>query len=96
MNLLARFTVRPTDKNDGPGDLVIGVMLKKQNNLLRPGRIYQISDIMDTLMIKDVGPSAIGYDRNYSCIEVNWMHSIEQILCSGHWLLTANEYSKIK
>lgn len=95
MKTLARFVIRPVNKNDGPGDLILGTMFKAQDpELLKPGVVYEIQVIMDALIIRPVGPAAIGYDINTTYVpSCSWMHSVDHILeiAQGRHLLTRKE-----
>jgi hypothetical protein len=98
MKPLARFVIRPTNK--GPeGDLLIGLMFKKQNHtLLRANMVYELSDCLDTLIIRPVGEAAIGYDGDHSYLSSSWMHDISGILeCEGvRFILTKEELEKLR
>jgi hypothetical protein len=95
MKTLARFTIRPHE--DGKGDLILGALYKAQNaDLLKPGVIYEIREVMGELQIVDVGASAIRLNMNLGPIHVCWQHSVDYILSvSGKvHLLTENEFKE--
>jgi hypothetical protein len=55
----ARFVIRPAGL-PGQGDLLLGAMFVMQNKqLLRPGIVYEIREILDELVIVPLGPAAI-------------------------------------
>jgi hypothetical protein len=98
MKPVARIITRDSDSpNDG---LIIGIRLDP--NALKKGRVYEISEVLEELVIKDIGPSAIKgtmpeYEgRGYS-LDVCWGNSVDHILdCDGKWkYLTEAEASRI-
>lgn len=97
MRTLGRFVIRPREEH-GPGDLILGALFKHQNpDLLRPGLVYELRDVLDTLTIYPVGPTAIGHNRQTSRLTSNWMHDVSAILDveQGQHLLTIAEYAKL-
>lgn len=88
---VARFTVRPT--KGGRGDLILGAMFKHQGDTIKPGRIYELREILETIVLVDIGPAAISDDPKTSYTrEVSWGNDVNYILDmgSGH-LLTVGE-----
>ena len=88
MDTLGRFVVRPQDG----GDLILGSMYKHQIGLL-PGHIYEIREVLDELVLVDVGKAAIGMTQKDSKITPNWGWDANKILeCGGNrYLLTEKE-----
>jgi hypothetical protein len=77
----ARFVVRED----------AGLMLGKSfNGLLKPDRVYQITEILGELTIKDMGPTAMG--TRSDGIGVSWNHTANDIVQNGHHLHTREEY----
>lgn len=94
MNPEGRFVVRPTQ--DGKGDLIVGSMYRCQK-LIKPGVVYQINNILDTLVIKELGTSVMGQvaiPSNQTGIGVGWLNDVNSILsfADKHWILTRHEY----
>lgn len=77
----ARFVVR-----DASG-LILG---KSFGGLLKPGRVYQIVEILDELMIKDMGPSAL--NKPSLVASCSWDHEASGIVENGHHLHTRDEF----
>lgn len=95
MITLARFVIRPTD--DGRGDLILGALFKQQRpDLLRPGLVYEIREVMDTMVLTSVGDAAIGRNTKDSLMpHIHWLGTPDQILTSGGaHLLTREEYAR--
>jgi hypothetical protein len=94
MKPIARFVLRPGGKKMDikTPDLIIGVPFQKQN-ILVANRIYQIEEILDELVIKNVGPSAIGRAKE-SLLHENWYHDINSLLdtCGKYLFATQEEF----
>ena len=98
MKKIARFVLR--DDPNEPACLILGAAINPSP--LKPGYVYEITEILDTLTIREVGPSAInGYmndpgspDRPY----ITWGHSVDDILISGTgWhLMTPEEWRSLE
>lgn len=89
MKQLARFVCRPS--RSGLPDLMLGVFLDQQNNL-KSNTVYEIREVLGELVIKEIGPSAIGDTNKNSDCGVSWMLSINDILSSKTgWALTKEE-----
>ena len=75
-------------------------MFKTQNSdLLKPGIVYEIREVMDTLVIVPVGPSLLSASRTSpdagdTLYGVSWSNDVSYILeCVGkHLILTRDEY----
>lgn len=94
MNLEGRFTVRPN--GHGQGDLIIGTLYRSQK-LLKPGIVYELSNILDTLTIKECGVSVLGdklVPATKTGIGVSWYNDVNSILsfAGKYWMLTRQEY----
>ena len=94
--VLARFVVRPQDgaPEGARGNLLLGAMMKgPATDLLRPGTVYAIREVLGTLVIEPVGDAAIALDRSRSAVAVCWGNGIDAILdgASGSFLLTHGE-----
>lgn len=96
MTPLARLLVRPTE--DGRGDLILGVMFKKQvPDLLRPGLVYEVREVLGAAAIVSLGEAAIGRDAGASLIPgIHWLGTPDQILTTRYWPLTRSEYLSAK
>jgi hypothetical protein len=75
----ARFVVR---KDKG---LILG---KSFGDLLKPDTVYQIDEILDELVIREIGPSAIATEGH----RPNWNHDANTIVEDGSHLYTPAEY----
>lgn len=81
-NKFARFVIRPD------GGLILGKCFGK---LLKPNRVYQITEIFDgELVVKDMGPTAMGTRSDQT--GVSWNHTANDIVQNGHHLHTQEEY----
>jgi hypothetical protein len=80
----ARITVRCNPD----GDLILG----KNVDLLKPGHVYEIIDMLGELIIKDLGESVV--DNKPNLTQFCWGHDANTLIeCSDH-LLTKDEYIK--
>lgn len=71
--------------------LILGVDLSKQ---LVNGRVYVVSNIMDTIILTDIGESAL---RKYAEEhEGRENRTFSQIMHDGNYLLTIDEWLKQK
>ncbi len=91
MKKLLRFIIRPAPESGEPNTdgLLVGACFKGHN--LKPGHVYEVSEIMDTLVVKDVGESHIPVrSPGGSC----WGNEIGHLVdCWGKFLiLTKDEY----
>jgi hypothetical protein len=95
MQTLARFVIRPaSDKPAAKGDLLIGALFKYQDHsVLAPGVIYEIINIDGTLIIKPVGPAAIGHSAKDGPLRVCWGNEFSYIVTTsgGQYLLSREE-----
>lgn len=89
MKPVARFAVR-----EGDGKLILGVNLVGHGSPLKPGVVYQVEDVLGELVIREIGPCAIGPtintpDKSHdSC----WGHKAGMIIAYGYHLMTEGEY----
>jgi hypothetical protein len=98
MKSVARIVTRDSENpNDG---LIIGIRLGP--GALKQGRVYEISEILGELVIKDMGPSAIKstmpeYEGLGYSLDVCWGNSVDHILrCDGKWkYMTEAEAARI-
>ncbi len=96
MHIEARLVTRDAGGNDG---LVLGVRFKGAE-LLRPGRVYEIRNVMGELMIVDVGPSAVkplmpDYDGLSYRLECCWGNSAGHLLeCHSKQVFLTEEEAK--
>lgn len=93
MRKICRLIGRPSE--EGPVDILLGGAIKGQT-FFRPNRIYEATEILGELTIKDIGPSALG-PRKQSLLGQNWDYAIGDILdTSGtHIYLTQEEYRRL-
>lgn len=96
MKTLARFVVRPasSEGKTPQGDLLLGsMMFNQKSDLLRPGEIHEIREVMGTLMLMPLGKAAIGMKRSDSSLGVCWGNDVNQIItvAPGRFLLTKAE-----
>jgi hypothetical protein len=91
MQTIARLVTRSA-RVDGKVDLIIGSATKGET-YLKPNTIYEIREVLDELMIVEVGPSAIQDPGEPSPLAVSWANTVNEILtnCSGAHLLTVKE-----
>src|SRR5690349_6532030 len=94
MKFAGRLTVRP----GGKGMLVMGAVIA--NDILQPGRVYELFDVLGEPLIKDIGPSAVKLSMQDYITEnlpnpgVCWSNEAGHVLqCGGGaHLLTEEEY----
>ena len=91
MRTLARLATRGSGP-DGKDtvDLILGVGMK--DNTLKPDTIYEIREIMDDLVLIEIGPSAA---RSETHTPRNiWACGIEQVVTTyrDRWILTLKEW----
>lgn len=99
MQTLARFVIRPNEQ--GQGDLVLGAMFKAQNaELLSPNKVYEIREVVGTLMIVPVGDAHIANNKRPAddAHGICWGNDISYILDvgNGRHLLTVEETANMK
>jgi len=77
--LIGRFMTRPDD------NLIIGKVITK-NEIIKPGHVYDLYDMMGELVVKEVGKTAmkekISESRKYGS-EFTWGMDVNSILTSG-------------
>ena len=80
----ARLVTRMTEDGDGA---IIGVAFKGQS-FFKKGRVYEITEMLGEMIIKDIGPQKPN---------INWGHTLEDVrVFNGKYLyLTAKEYEEI-
>lgn len=85
---IARLVFRGSGKNDG---LILGVSIKG-HNFFKPNTVYELQEIMGEILIKEVGPSWLGADKNRK----EWGRTIGDIVefNKGYAYLTKKEYDK--
>jgi len=90
----ARLIVRDGGPEDG---MIIGTRLKGQT-LFKPGHVYGVDEILDTVIIKDLGLSAIKNSFVDAAIGGCWGNDVSYLLdCAGKCLfLTEKEYEEYK
>jgi hypothetical protein len=79
----ARITVR----NDTDTSLILG---KQFGNVFKPGRVYEVRELLDELIIRDIGPSAmkpVGEGDG----DMNWGADANRIIEAGFHLQTDDE-----
>ena len=57
MTTLARFVTRPT--GDGTSDILMGAFMKPNQGPFEPNTVYEIYELMGTLMIRKIGKSLV-------------------------------------
>lgn len=92
---IARIVVRDNGPKQPPG-LFVGSLFKNQR-FFKPGRVYEVEDIMGEITIRDVGPSIMGTTPKNSLVPSNWNHAIGLILdVVGKYLfLSRAEYKEV-
>ena len=98
MKTEARLIVRVCDSSDG---LIIGVKTNG-GNLLNPGHVYEVREILGELILVDIGPAAIKatkpeYDGKPYSLSVCWGNGIDMVLdcCGKELFLTEKEASLV-
>jgi hypothetical protein len=90
---LGRFVIRP--RADGKGDLILGALAQSQGSHLKPGVVYEFREILDSLLIVEIGSAAIAREREKN-FPVSWANDINTILETGKYhLLTKGEYTAL-
>lgn len=99
MKVIARFVTRPTGKDGkGPPDLILGAAFKGAESHIKAGKIYEIRELLDELIVVEVGPAAIGWTHKTSLIgKVSWTNDVNYILemSRRHHLLTVAEFKDV-
>lgn len=93
MKTLARFATRGSGKDSqGTVDLILGAGMK--DNTLKPDTIYEIVDILGTLSVVEIGPSAARTEQTPKNI---WSCGVEMVLTCyrERWLLTLKEWTAL-
>jgi hypothetical protein len=54
---VARLWVRGSDKNDG---MILGTAFKGTRNVLKANTVYEITNVMGDLILREFGPSCVG------------------------------------
>jgi hypothetical protein len=85
---IARFATRHIDGKKGETDLFLGVMFKCSTKALKPDHVYEIREILDELVIVDVGP----------CSDPKaWNYDVNVILeCHTHEIFTTKKENENK
>jgi hypothetical protein len=100
MKTLARIVTRPSGDNlNSAPDLIIGACFRNQSeNGLKAGRVYELREALDSFMLVDIGPSAIGITPQEGVHRVGWGSDISHILnVTGKTLvLTMDEYLNLR
>lgn len=97
INTIARFATRGTEL-DGTGavDLILGAAMKT-NNVLKPNTIYEIREILGSLVVVEIGLSAAVVEPNTADKPNNiWACGIDMVLTCyrDRWLLTLDEWKR--
>lgn len=96
MKTIARFITRPNSpKKDAQVDLIVGACFSSQTDL-KPGKVYEIREIMGELQIVEVGDSVVSFKKKDNITGCNWYWSIHDIMAHlGKYLwLTRKEYQQ--
>ena len=100
MKILGRFATRD-DHDENHPVLVLGAVMASE--LIKPGHVYQLEEILGEIVVRDMGLSSINMDERKRMEDagkvypwINWNHSVNSILSGGDGahLMTAEEYSK--
>lgn len=91
---IARLVIRDSGPADTTG-LFVGALFKNQKRL-KPGRVYEIVEIMGEITIREVGPSIVGTTIKNSLVPATWSHAIGTILdtVGKYLLLSRAEYRR--
>jgi hypothetical protein len=94
MKMLGRFITRPANKNQP--DLILGGFMKEQD-FFKPGKVYELREIMGTVQIVEVGDCVVANcpKQKDDIPDVpSWGNSVENILLTlgNKFLLTKKEY----
>ena len=82
----ARIIVIPDERG-----LLLG---KSFGNILRPGILYQINNILDELVISQLGKTAMRKDARHG-LPPNWCNDASDIIESGKHLYTEEEWQML-
>ncbi len=80
-HIIARFAISEDDRG-----LILGLLMNKTE--LKLGHLYQIENILDTLIIRDLGISAATRENSSA---INWNHDANRMITSGDHLFTDKE-----
>lgn len=105
MEILARFTIRPAADDYSRGDLILGAMFNRQDTPLKSNRVYEIREILDTLVIVNIGESVMGMYPAESKVEdsrrglvsnIGWCSEVGNLLDVGRGvhLISRDEWRK--
>lgn len=106
MRALARFVIRPADDSMATGDAIIGAMFREQDpDFLRPNQVYEIREVLDTLVIVPVGESMMGMYPPEATADVKskslisgtgWINELSWIMGvgGGYHLVTREEWQR--
>jgi len=89
----ARIIIRDSDDpNDGLGLMT----LMKGNTFFKKGRVYEVTEVLGELVIRDIGPSALGRTVTDGAIRsVCWQSDAGNILSVGSLIfLTREEFQQ--
>ena len=96
MRPIARIVIRGADENDG---LIVGAALKGSRDVLKPGMVYELWEILGETVIKEIGKTCIGQTvHDPDCMYgACWGQDIGHLLrCAGKYLMvTQDEYKAI-
>jgi hypothetical protein len=97
MRTIARFVTRSNPRHPSGWDMGIMMPLLSaaENQKLQPNKVYEIINVMDQLVIKEVGDCCMDHPeiREPWMPALTWESSISQILCciSNLFMLTIEE-----
>ncbi len=80
MTTIARFSTTHIDGKPGETDLFLGVMFKGKGKALMPDHVYEIRNILDELIIVDMGACADPTAWNHDISTV--LDCREQVFCT--------------
>lgn len=97
INIVARFATRATELDGtGPVDLILGGAMKT-NTVLKANTIYEIQEIMESLVVVEIGPSAAIIEPDDLDTPKNiWACGLNMVVeCyRDRWLLTLDEWHR--
>jgi hypothetical protein len=88
----ARFSIRLDDDKENIGTLIIG----RNFDLLKPDVVYEITECMGELMLREVGKTCVPYmpstiDHSKLTCGITWQAAPHDIMENGSHLLTQEE-----
>lgn len=82
---IARIAVRPDENKDR--FLILGLT---HPDIFKPGKVYEIIEILGCHIIKEIGESAASLEKN----GVAWSRDVNGIVIDGNHLRTVEEYKR--